>query len=164
MKSVTSGQENRANAPVFIWTETFWTLLVHGFPLARTFAFPFQTPTRSSRVAVIAALPRCVGRVTPHCAPATQHDEGNEKRGARSYGTTDRCHSKFGHYVCLKDCWKSKSCICCLPESCIMSLSSLISRYSYRQSVYRLCIVDDYMNLDFFFFYQTLIVLEVFIH
>lgn len=46
----------------------------------------------------------------------------------------------------------------------IISLSSLISRYSYEESGYRLCIVDDYMNLDYYFFNHILIILEIFVH
>ena len=156
MKSATSGQENSASVSVFIWTETFLdpakeSLPVHGFPSARMFAFLFWKTTCSRCVELTVALPHCIRKVTLHCIPATQHDEGNQKWGACIYGTFNRCNSKWGHCVFLKDCWESKLCFRCLPESSIMSLSSLISRYSHREAGYRLCIVDDYMNLDFFF-------------
>lgn len=126
------------------------------------FAFLFSKTTCLRCVELIVALPYCVRKVTPHCIPATQHDEGNQKWGAHIYGTFNRCNCKCGHCVFLKDCWESKLCFWCLPESHIMSLSSLINRYSYRESGYGLCIVDDFMNL--FFFNQILIVLEILVY
>lgn len=54
-------------------------ITVHGFPLARMFTSLFSKATCSRCVELIVALPCCIRKVTLHCIPATQHDEGNQK-------------------------------------------------------------------------------------